>query len=117
MFGHRCHDCCKRRPYKTRTLIHWMNECWLIGNCPRFEIPLPMIGVQMSLSLQQIKDELRESYLRTEQVLSGMDAYIIKLEKRVETLEGQLATIVADLDDDGQAPQTPAPKIIVAGRS
>ncbi len=30
----------------------------------------------MSLSLQDIKDELRESYLRTEEVLSGIDAYV-----------------------------------------
>jgi hypothetical protein len=32
--------------------------------------------VSMSLSLQDIKDELRESYLRTEEVLSGIDAYV-----------------------------------------
>ena len=74
------------------------------------------MGVYMSLSLQDIKEELRESYLRTEEVLSGMDAYIIKLEKRVSVLEGQLAAIVAALDDDGQVPQPPAPKIFVPGR-
>lgn len=43
----------------------------------------------MSLSLDGLRDELRENYLRTEEVLSGMDAYIAKLEKRINSLEGR----------------------------
>ncbi len=93
-----------------------MNECWLVGDCLPFENPLSMIGVHMGLSLQEVKEELRESYFRTEEVLSGMDAYIIKLEKRVTVLEGQLAAIVAALDADAPAPKQPAPKIFVPGR-
>lgn len=43
----------------------------------------------MGLSLEDIKGEFREGYLRTEEVLSGMDAYIARLEKRIESLEKQ----------------------------
>jgi hypothetical protein len=43
----------------------------------------------MSLSLEEIKGEFREGYQRTEEVLSGMDAYIMKLEKRISLLEKQ----------------------------
>jgi len=66
----------------------------------------------MSLSLEDLKGELRENYLRIEDVLSGMDNYVAKLEKRIEKqdkriemLEGQLASIAAafsggaDLED------------------
>lgn len=75
----------------------------------------------MSLSLQDIKDELRESYLRTEEVLSGMDAYIAKLErrvsaietleKRVAALEGQLAAITEALFEEEPPPEPKHPKI------
>lgn len=47
----------------------------------------------MSLSLQDLKDELHEAYLRTEEVLSVMDAYISLLEIRGRMIEGKLATI------------------------
>ena len=43
----------------------------------------------MGLSLDDLRDELRENYLRTEEVLSGMDAYIAKLDKRINSLEGR----------------------------
>ncbi|MDD2810206.1 hypothetical protein [Rhodoferax sp.] len=66
----------------------------------------------MSLSLEDLKGELRETYLRTEEVLSGMDAYIAKLEKRISTLEGQLAALTAALYAEDEPP-TPAPKIIL----
>jgi predicted RNase H-like nuclease (RuvC/YqgF family) len=61
----------------------------------------------MSLSLEDLKSELRENYQRIEEVLSGMDNYIVKLEKRVinqeeriKTLEGQLASLAAALTED-----------------
>lgn len=66
----------------------------------------------MSLSLEDLKGELRETYLRTEEVLSGMDAYIAKLEKRITTLEGQIAAITAAIYADDESPTT-APKIIL----
>jgi hypothetical protein len=65
----------------------------------------------MSLSLQDIKDELRESYLRTEEVLSGMDAYVAKLERRISVLEGQLAAITGALYAEDSAPAPKAPRI------
>ena len=68
-------------------------------------------GVEMSLSLQDIKDELRESYLRTEEVLSGMDAYVVKLEKRISALEGQLAAITEALYEEETPPAPKVPKI------
>jgi hypothetical protein len=69
----------------------------------------------MSLSLQDIKDELRESYLRTEEVLSGMDAYVAKLEKRISALEGQLAAITAALYEEDPPPAPKPPKIYTGG--
>jgi predicted nucleic acid-binding Zn-ribbon protein len=58
----------------------------------------------VSLSLEDLKGELRENYSRIEEVLSGMDNYIIRLEnrlaaqdERIEVLEGQLASLVAAL--------------------
>ena len=68
----------------------------------------------MSLSLEDLKGELRETYLRTEEVLSGMDAYIAKLEKRISTLEGQLAAITAAIYTADDAPTT-EPRIILRG--
>lgn len=65
----------------------------------------------MSLSLEDIKGEFREGYLRTEEVLSGMDAYISSLEKRIATLEGQMAAIAAALQEDEPEPATLAPRI------
>lgn len=78
----------------------------------------------MSLSLADIKAEFREGYLRTEEVLSGMDAYITKLEKRivsletnfekrVDSLEKQLAEINAALYQDDPDPADQPPKIFV----
>ena len=61
----------------------------------------------MSLSLEDLKGELRETYLRTEEVLSGMDAYIT-------TLEGQLVAITAALYAEDDAP-APEPRIILRG--
>lgn len=69
-------------------------------------------GEVMSLSLEDLKGELRETYLRTEEVLSGMDAYIAKLEKRITTLEGQTAAITAAIYSDDEPP-TPEPIIIL----
>jgi hypothetical protein len=66
----------------------------------------------MSLSLDDLKGELRESYLRTEEVLSGMDAYIAKLEKRIAALEGQIATLTMALYDEPDSIAQPA-KIFV----
>jgi hypothetical protein len=60
----------------------------------------------MSLSLEDLKGEFREGYLRTEEVLSGMDAYIAKLEKRITALEEQLAAMAAALYAD--EPESPA---------
>jgi hypothetical protein len=65
----------------------------------------------MSLSLEDIKGEFREGYLRTEEVLSGMDAYIISLEKRIATLEGQMAAIAAALQEDEPETGAQAPRI------
>lgn len=70
----------------------------------------------MGLSLEDIKGEFREGYLRTEEVLTGMDAYIMKLEKRVEALEGQLASIAAALYADEPDVKDSAPKIYVGSR-
>lgn len=77
----------------------------------------------MSLSLEDIKFEFREGYLRTEEVLSGMDAYIAKLEKRIVSLEqnqkrineleGQMAAITAALYQDDQEPEVSPQKIYV----
>jgi hypothetical protein len=74
----------------------------------------------MSLSLEDIKGEFREGYLRTEEVLSGMDAYIAKLEnrisvledrlKRIAVLEDQMAAITAAIYED--EPAQP-PKIFI----
>jgi hypothetical protein len=44
-----------------------------------------------------------------------MDAYIMKLEKRIEALEGQLAAITAALYED-ETSVAEAPKIYVGGR-
>lgn len=61
----------------------------------------------MSLSLNDLKAELRENYFRVEEVLSGMDQYIVTLEKRVinqekriGALEGQLAALTHALLDN-----------------
>lgn len=66
----------------------------------------------MSLSLEDLKGEFREGYLRTEEVLTGMDAYIIKLEKRIVALEGQMAALTAALYAEEPSPALP-PKIFV----
>ncbi len=77
---------------------------------------------QMSLSLQDIKDELRESYLRTEEVLSGMDAYIGKQDRRIEVLEGRIAvverqmTAIIDALREDSSPPEPKPPQIYTGR-
>ena len=69
----------------------------------------------MSLSLEDIKGELRENYLRTEEVLSGMDAYVLQLERRLEKLEGQMAAFAAAIyGDDDPEPVVQSPKIIVS---
>jgi hypothetical protein len=62
----------------------------------------------MSLDLSVLKHELQENYLRTEEVLTGMDAYIAALEKRVSTLESQIAAVLAWMEDkqSNQTPQT-----------
>lgn len=77
----------------------------------------------MSLSLEDIKGEFREGYQRTEEVLSGMDAYITKLEKRIvalearvkriDQLEGQLAALTAAIYADDIEPVVPQAKIFV----
>lgn len=95
----------------------------------------------MGLSLDDLRDELRENYLRTEEVLSGMDAYIAKLEKRINSLEGrgnggggdpvaqgsqplerrlaalegQIAAITAALYADDEADPVAAPPRIIVG--
>ena len=77
----------------------------------------------MSLDLSALKHELQENYFRTEEVLTGMDAYIAAmgkrftgmdeyiaaLEKRVSVLEGQIAAVIASIYDDGDTlnPQPP----------
>ncbi|MBK7001809.1 MAG: hypothetical protein IPH35_18080 [Rhodoferax sp.] len=66
----------------------------------------------MSLSLDDLKGEFREGYLRTEEVLSGMDTYISKLERRIVALEGQMAALTAALYEDGPPAVLP-PKIFV----
>jgi hypothetical protein len=66
----------------------------------------------MSLSLDDLKGEFREGYLRTEEVLSGMDAYISNLEKRIASLEGQMAALTAALYEDEPSTVQP-PKIFV----
>ena len=58
----------------------------------------------MSLDLSSLKSELQENYLRTEEVLTGMDAYIAALEKRVATLESQIADVLARIKDGGSTP-------------
>jgi predicted nucleic acid-binding Zn-ribbon protein len=65
----------------------------------------------MSLSLEDIKGEFREGYQRTEEVLTGMDAYIMKLENRIESqskriaaLEKQMAAIFAAVCSDDSEP-------------
>ena len=58
----------------------------------------------MSLSLEDIKGEFREGYHRTEDVLTGMDAYIATLEKRITILEGQMAAIYAMACSDDPEP-------------
>lgn len=70
----------------------------------------------MGLSLEDIKGEFREGYQRTGEVLTGMDAYIMKLEKRVEALEGQMASIASALYADEPDPTESAPKIYVGNR-
>lgn len=77
----------------------------------------------MSLSLEDIKGEFREGYQRTEEVLSGMDAYIMKLEKRIESLErqqkrideleGQMAALAAAIYADDPGIPNPSPTIFV----
>ena len=84
----------------------------------------------MSLSLEDLKGELRESYLRTEEVLAGMDAYIAKIEKRLasqvkridaaelqikrlDALEGQMAALTAALYADDADESEQAPRIFV----
>lgn len=70
----------------------------------------------MSLTLEDLKGELRENHQRIEEVLSGMDNYIVMLEKRIQTLEGQLAAIVAAFSDDAELEGGPDPRILL-GRS
>lgn len=66
----------------------------------------------MSLSLEDLKGEFREGYLRTEEVLSGMDAYIARLEKRIVALEGQMAAMSVAVYDD-ESSSASSPKIIL----
>ena len=70
----------------------------------------------MGLSLEDIKGEFREGYQRTEEVLTGMDAYIMRLEKRIETLEGQIAAISSALYADEPDATESVPKIYVGNR-
>ena len=72
----------------------------------------------MSLSLDDLKGELRENYLRTEEVLSGMDAYIAKLEKRLANLEGQMTALTAAIyaDDELEPEPAPAPPRVIVSR-
>lgn len=58
----------------------------------------------MSLSLEDLKGELRENQMRVEEVLSGMDSLIVRLEskvrhqdERINTLEAQVASLGAAL--------------------
>lgn len=74
----------------------------------------------MSLSLEDLKSELRENYQRIEEVLSGMDNYIVKLENRVidqegriNTLEGQLASLAAALTEDMEPDADSAPALVL----
>jgi hypothetical protein len=69
----------------------------------------------MSLSLEDIKGELRENYLRTEEVLSGMDAYVLQLEKRLALLEDRIGVMEGAIyADDDPEPVIPASSIIVS---
>jgi hypothetical protein len=70
----------------------------------------------MSLSLDDLRGDLRENYLRIEEVLSGMDAYIATLEKRIAGLEGQVSGITAALYADEEADPVSAPPRIIVGR-
>lgn len=71
----------------------------------------------MSLTLDDLNAELREYFARVEEVLSGMDAVVAKLqdrvaalegmhrpsndmEDRIARLEGQLAALVDAISDD-----------------
>lgn len=65
----------------------------------------------MSFSLVNLQGELREGYLRMEEVMSGMDAYIAKLEKRIVALERRQTVIDAALRDDESEPSAQAPRI------
>jgi hypothetical protein len=76
----------------------------------------------VSLSLEDLKGELRENYSRIEEVLSGMDNYIIRLEnrlvaqdERIEVLEGQLASLVAALMGSDE-PDDPTTQGMLIGR-
>lgn len=91
----------------------------LVG-CSKSHVEFKVKGAQMSLSLEDLKGELREGYLRTEEVLAGMDAYIAKLEKRLDTqlkrmdvLEGQMAAMTAALYADDPDGPDQAPRIFV----
>lgn len=64
------------------------------------------------MSIEELKAELRENYQRTEEVLTGMDAYISHLhntirshEERISMLEGQLASLIEVMP--GITPQEP----------
>ncbi|MEI6760123.1 MAG: hypothetical protein WCO22_06675 [Betaproteobacteria bacterium] len=79
----------------------------------------------MSLDLSSLKSELQENYLRTEEVLTGMDAYIAAmgkrftgmeahvaaLEKRVTSLESQIVAVLASIYDDGDTLDPQSPRI------
>jgi hypothetical protein len=72
----------------------------------RFSLIYNRASFKMSLSLDDLKVEMLEYQMRVEEVFTGMDAYITKLEKklkktenRVDILEGQLRSIVDALED------------------
>lgn len=54
----------------------------------------------MSLTLEDLKAEIDEYHNRIEEVLSGMSTVIDRLERRVATLEGQLASVAAAFSEE-----------------
>lgn len=70
-------------------------------------------GGDMSLSLEDLKGELRENYLRTEDVLTGMDAYIVQLEKRLANVEGKMRLLEAAIYAEDE-PESAPPMVIVS---
>jgi hypothetical protein len=57
----------------------------------------------MSLSLDELKSEIVEYQNRVEEVLTGMDSFLVRLDQRISKLEGQLATLAEALSGDAMA--------------